>query len=229
MWRGSFYLADYLLDIRNKSLMNEICSSTTGTWLELGAGVGLVSIVAAMIQPTYAKRHIYATDISDVISLTKRNIDRNISHMNGSIEALPLNVNENKPSFNICECDIELILAADVIYDDSLTDDIIKTLRTLIVQQYGRQNPNEKHEACKILTCLFSVEKRFNFTIDNMEVSAHAYDYFIQRLKELSENMKTLYNGLTISYNTLDETIQWFCYERSKDLVIIKIEVMTPG
>lgn len=226
MWRGSFYLSDYLFDVRNKNLMNEICTENGGVWLELGAGVGLVSIVSALVQPKYHERHIFTTDIAEVISLTRRNIQRNVSDLSSLIDVFPLNVNQTEVS-RISECDVELILAADLIYDDSLTDDIIKTIQRLILQQYSRQTPKKIVQTSKLLTCLFSIEKRFNFTIRKLDVSAHAYDYFLQRLGELNEIITTLYNELSILYSTLDTKVhQWFCYERSKDLVIIKIEVM---
>ena len=226
MWAGSFYLADFLFDLRNKSLMNEISTEKGGVWLELGAGVGLVSIVSALIQPKFHEKHVFTTDIAEVLSLTRSNIKRNLGDLSGLIDVFPLNLNQNGVS-RFSECDMELILAADLIYDDSLTDDIIKTLQRLILQQYTRQHAKQTVKTSKILTCLFSIEKRFNFTIRKLDVSAHAYDYFIQRLEDLSENIKKLHSGLSVLYSIMDTNIhQWFCYKRSIDLVIIKIEVI---
>ena len=229
LWRGAFYLADYLFELSDKNVINELCTNKKGSWLEIGAGTGFLAIVSYIVkrkQPESTSGNIFVTDLSDVLPLTRNNIKSNIAESCDMIKLVPLDLKEGKIPSEIAKTEVSLLLAADIIYDDILTYSIVQTLHGLIIQQYDRAKLMEMQKTKNILTCLFSIERRINFTVANLKVSAPAYDYFIECLNELNNNMAKLNITLDISYITLDDKSQWFCYQRCKDLVIVKIDVL---
>ena len=226
MWRGSFYLSDYLFHLREKELKEDVDQKNRGVWLELGAGTGMVSIIASMMNRDSEESLIYATDLPEIVPLIKRNIERNGAPK--SVSVIPFDLIANDIPQCISERDLELILAADIIYDNSLTKGIVGTIYALILKQLDRHHIHSDKKSKKLLTCYFSVEKRYNFTIDNMEVAAPAYDYFIKCLDDLSAKTETFGRRLKVSYTFIDTNFeQRFCYERCKDVVIIRIDAVT--
>ena len=133
MWRGSFYLSDYLFHLREKELKQEVDQQNRGAWLELGAGTGMVSIIASMMHLDSEESLIYATDLPEIVPLTKRNIERNGALK--SVSVIPFDLIANDIPQCISECYLELILAADIIYDNSLTKGIVCTIYALILKQ----------------------------------------------------------------------------------------------
>lgn len=71
LWRASFYLADFL--IHNSHLIRETCV------LELGAGLGITSLVAAL----YARK-VYCTDLERIVQNAQKNYERNAEIILGS-------------------------------------------------------------------------------------------------------------------------------------------------
>ena len=226
MWRGSFYLSDYLFHMREKELEQDVDQQNRGVWLELGAGTGMVSIIASMMHLDSEESLIYATDLPEIVPLTKRNIERNGALK--SVSVIPFDLIANDIPQCISECYLELILAADIIYDNSLTKGIVCTIYALILKQLNYHHIHSDKKSKKLLTCYFSVEKRYNFTIDSMEIAAPAYDYFIKCLDDLSAKTETVDRRLKVSYTLIDTNFeQRFCYERCKDVVIIRIDAVT--
>lgn len=222
LWRGALCLADYLFELFDKNMIDEFGNDEA--WLEIGAGTGLLAIVSYIVKQKQnsTASHIFVTDLVDVLPLTKSNVKRNLVETSDNLSFVSLDVTENKIPKGIFNEKISLLLAADVIYDDSITDGIIKTLQSLITQQHNLKAMKTR----RLLTCLFSIEKRINFTIHNLNACAPAFDYFIDRLEELDKKLQQFNVKLSISYITLDEKNQWFCYERCKDVVIVKIDVL---
>ncbi|XP_048967375.1 methyltransferase-like protein 22 isoform X9 [Canis lupus dingo] len=71
-----------------------------------------------------------------------------------------------------------ILLAAEVFYDDDLTDALFKTLSRLA------------HKLKNACTAILSVEKRLNFTLRHLDVTCEAYDHFrswLQRLERLAD------------------------------------------
>ena len=64
LWRASFYLADFL--VHNCHLIRDMCV------LELGAGIGITSLVAAF----YSKR-VVCTDLERIVRNAQKNYERN--------------------------------------------------------------------------------------------------------------------------------------------------------
>ncbi|XP_072275006.1 methyltransferase-like protein 22 isoform X2 [Pyxicephalus adspersus] len=159
IWRGALLLADYILSQR------DLFRSCTA--LELGAGTGLTSIIMATIAKTvyctggqikvkeldWLKNQL-CTDPENPYSWTEDDISHFYDHT-------------------------EVIFAADVFYDDDLTDALFKTLSR--VTHAFRNN-------CVIY---LSMERRYNFTVRHMDVTCDAYNHF----RNCLNNLETTSNG----------------------------------
>ncbi|XP_037670659.1 methyltransferase-like protein 22 isoform X3 [Choloepus didactylus] len=152
VWRGALLLADYILFQRDLFRGRTV--------LELGAGTGLASIVAATVART-----VYCTDVgADLLAMCQRNIALN-SHLTaargGVVKVKELDwlkdnlCTDPEVPFSWSEEEISnmyshttILLAAEVFYDDDLTDALFRTLSRLAHRLHG---------AC---TIILSVEKR---------------------------------------------------------------------
>uniref|UniRef100_A0AAY4CYU6 Methyltransferase like 22 n=1 Tax=Denticeps clupeoides TaxID=299321 RepID=A0AAY4CYU6_9TELE len=177
VWRGAFLLADFIL--------SQPTMFKGATVLELGAGTGLTSIVMA----TVAKM-VYCTDIGeDLLNMCQRNVALN-KHLTeptgGDIKVRQLDwmaddlCTDSESDFSWTEEDVaelhdktSFLLAADVCYDDDLTDAFFRTVYRIT------------SHLCKPSTVYLSIEKRLNFTLRHMDVSCEAYDHFRHCLAEL--------------------------------------------
>ncbi|XP_047428277.1 methyltransferase-like protein 22 isoform X2 [Mugil cephalus] len=179
VWRGALLLADFIL--------SEAATFRGATVLELGAGTGLTSVVMAT-----AAKTVYCTDVGeDLLSMCKRNVALN-KHMmepeGGEVRVRQLDWLQ----YSLCtDADVEFswtteevddlynntsfIIAADVCYDDDLTDGFFRTLYQLC--------SNFLHTC----TVFISLEKRMNFTLRHMDVSCEAYDHFRHCLTQLQD------------------------------------------
>ncbi|KAK9882381.1 hypothetical protein WA026_020903 [Henosepilachna vigintioctopunctata] len=194
MWRGSLLLADWL--ISNAKYFPKECFI-----LELAGGVGFDSIVASMFSPV-----IY-TDVErgHVFKLMDNNKERNEKHINYPIKALELDFfTQIIPTYVVENIDkISVIIVAEVIYNDQLTDAFIQTVEHLLTA-----GSLEK-------TVYLAVEKRFVFTIADCESVAPCYEYF---LKKLSTSL-LIYEEVPIDFP------QYFEYDRVKQLVLCKLKL----
>lgn len=68
-----------------------------------------------------------------------------------------------------------VLLAAEVFYDDELTDALFAALSRLALRL---------HNAC---TAVLAVEKRLNFTLRHLDVTCEAYDHFRAWLRRLEQ------------------------------------------
>uniref|UniRef100_A0A3Q3D9Y6 Methyltransferase 22, Kin17 lysine n=1 Tax=Hippocampus comes TaxID=109280 RepID=A0A3Q3D9Y6_HIPCM len=168
VWRGALVLADFIL---SKPLMFK-----GATVVELGAGSGLTSIIMA----TLAKR-VYCTDVGeDLLGMCQRNITLNehmIERAGGDVKVRLLDWLRS----DLCtatgtdEKHGIFIFVSPVCYDDELTDGFFRTLYRLC---------NNFAHACNIF---ISIEKRFNFTLRQMDVSCDAYNHFQHCLSQLED------------------------------------------
>ncbi|KAL0415248.1 UNVERIFIED_CONTAM: Methyltransferase-like protein 22 [Sesamum latifolium] len=162
--------------------------------LELGAGTGLVGMLLARVANT-----VFITDHGDeVLGNCVKNIHLNagIFHHKGSVYVRELDWNhqwppsvvENSPSeqsYGWSVSDVEelhkasLLLAADVIYSDDLTDAFFRVLEAIM------SNSPEK-------VLYLALEKRYNFTIDDLDVVANGYSHFRSFIKD-GEAFRSLY------------------------------------
>uniref|UniRef100_A0A8C6RZS2 Methyltransferase-like protein 22 n=1 Tax=Nannospalax galili TaxID=1026970 RepID=A0A8C6RZS2_NANGA len=213
VWRGALLLADYILFQRDLFQGRTV--------LELGAGTGLVSIVAATVART-----VYCTDVgTDLLAMCQRNVALN-SHLatagGGVVKVKELDwlkddlcTDPNVP-FSWSEEDIAdlydhttVLFAAEVFYDDDLTDALFNTLSRLV-----RRLKN----AC---TAILSVERRFNFTLRHLDVTCEAYDHFRASLNALE---KLADSRLRFMVEPVEASFpQLLIYERIRQLELWKI------
>ncbi|KAK4020298.1 methyltransferase-like protein 22 isoform X1 [Daphnia magna] len=207
VWRGAFLLADFLLHHATKEDTDfKICKDDIV--VELGAGTGLTSIVAGMVAG-----HVVSTDISkgNILSLIDTNIKQNSKWITGQVEAMELdfcNSNYSEKLVGLLQ-NSKLLLAADVVYHDDLTDAFLSTLKKLM----GMGRPK---------TALIALEKRFVFTLSDLDVVAPCYNYF-------HENLLQEFNSYDIVQLDTSQITQYFCYERVKELVLFKIQEKGPS
>ncbi|KAG5832113.1 hypothetical protein ANANG_G00287660 [Anguilla anguilla] len=213
VWRGAFLLADFIL--------SQPMLFQGATVLELGAGTGITSIVAA----TLAKR-VYCTDVGqDLLSMCQHNVTLN-RHLLGpagdGVRVRELDWlgdelgTEAETEFSWTEEDVAdlhdhatLVMAADVCYDDELTNALFRTMYRLTSHF---RNPS---------TVYLSVEKRLNFTLRRLDVSCEAYDHFRRCLDDLQDiaDGKTRFTVERVA----PQFPQFFYYERIEQLELWKV------
>nr|XP_046229088.1 methyltransferase-like protein 22 [Scatophagus argus] len=219
VWRGAFLLADFIL--------SEPLTFRGATVLELGAGTGLTSIVMATTAKT-----VYCTDVGeDLLSMCKRNVASNI-HLRepsgGQVKVRHLDwlqddlCTDSEVEFNWTEEEVadmydhtSFIIAADVCYDDDLTDGLFRTLYRLC---------SHFAHSC---TVFIAIEKRMNFTLRHLNVSCEAYDHFTQCLSQL-QGLKD--GRCNFSVEQLPPSFaQFLLYERIEQLELWKVTAARPA
>ncbi|XP_024615365.1 methyltransferase-like protein 22 isoform X2 [Neophocaena asiaeorientalis asiaeorientalis] len=188
VWRGALFLADYILSQRDLFQGRTV--------LELGAGTGLASILAATMAQT-----VYCTDVgADLLAMCQRNIALN-SHLTAAGGGV----------IKVKELDWLKDDLCTVFYDDDLTDALFKTLSRLA------------HRLKNASTAILSVEKRLNFTLRHLEVTCEAYDHFrscLRRLEGLTGGR------LRFAVEPVDASFpQLLVYERIQQLELWKVFV----
>nr|XP_033818529.1 methyltransferase-like protein 22 isoform X4 [Geotrypetes seraphini] len=153
------------------------------TALELGAGTGLPSIIMATVAKT-----VYCTDPGTSYSWS----EEEIADLYDSTS---------------------VILAADVFYDDDLTDAAFRTFYRIV---HNLKNP---------CTVYLSIERRLNFTLRHMDISCDAYNHFRKCLHDL-ENITD--GKMTFSAEPIKPAFpQFFVYERVEQLELWKVTTET--
>lgn len=217
VWRGALLLADYILHNRRSFRGQHV--------MELGAGVGLTGIAAGM----YANRCV-CTDINlgGILELIASNIRRNQRRRNGPIASRPLD------AMNVMELDFrqhaggwspallaaiqrtDVFLAADVIYDNELTDALIATIDRLLGEPSPRPEGGGR-------TIYIALEKRYVFTVADMESLAPCYEYFLAGIERLRLERRWRFESVPIDFP------QYFEYERVKELVLLRLSAELDG
>ncbi|XP_037721006.1 methyltransferase-like protein 22 [Drosophila subpulchrella] len=198
VWRGALLLADYLF-----SKKDEFSGQTL---MELGAGVGLTSIAAGIHNPG----RIYCTDVDlgCILKLIRGNVQRNSKLLSGKISVLEFDflAPKEEQSQDLLEAidNSDIILAADVIYSDTLTDAFISVVDNLL--ERGRQTGRPK-------TIYMALEKRYVFTLADFDSVAPMYEYLLRQ----TVNKPWIMEHLPLDFP------QYFEYDRCKELILIKI------
>lgn len=194
VWRGALLLADYILS--NPDLFkNKVV-------LELGAGVGLTSIVASFLAD-----EVICTDINvgEILTLIERNLMKNNMYTKSKVSIKELDfLNLQCPTFNETRIkEVDIILAADVIYDENITEGFVLTLAKLL----NAGNPKVVYIA---------LEKRYVFTTADMDTVAPMFEEFLKCIEKQSLNW-------SIKYLKIDFP-QYFKYDRIRHMTLMKIE-----
>ncbi|NXN13087.1 MET22 protein, partial [Indicator maculatus] len=181
VWRAAFLLADYIVFKRDTFR----CCSV----LELGGGTGITSIIMG----TVAKR-VYCTDVGeDLLAMCEQNVALNKHLMElgrGEVKVKELDwlkdefCTDPEAPYSWSEEEIAdlhdhctVIMAADVFYDDDLTDALFRTLYRIT------------HNLRNSCTVYLALEKRLKFTLRHMDVTCEAYSHFRNTLNDL-ENLQ---------------------------------------
>ncbi|NXW62107.1 MET22 protein, partial [Eurystomus gularis] len=208
VWRAAFLLADYILFQRDTFR----CCSV----LELGGGTGITSIIMG----TVAKR-VYCTDVGeDLLAMCEQNVALNKHLMEpgrGEVKVKELDwlkdgfCTDPEATYSWSEEEIAdlhehctVIMAADVFYDDDLTDALFRTLYRIT------------HNLRSSCTVYLALEKRLNFTLRHMDVTCEAYSHFRNTLNDL-ENLQDRKIKYTAEPIKLD-FCQFLVYERIEQL-----------
>ncbi|XP_015867394.3 uncharacterized protein LOC107404900 isoform X2 [Ziziphus jujuba] len=176
VWRAELALSDFVLHkMFTSSEFDGIIS------LELGAGTGLVGILLSRIAKT-----VFLTDHgNEILENCAKNIKLNSELFNpqAAIHVRELNwMHSWPPEISLEESpqcnrylwtssDVEeaqkasMLVAADVIYSDELTDAFFSILERLMC-------------TCPEKVLYLALEKRYNFSLDDLDVVANGYSHF---------------------------------------------------
>lgn len=188
VWNGAVLLSEYILHGRDVAMKDAVV-------LELGAGCGLVGLVAARA----GAGKVYCTDIGhDVLSNCQKNVEHNnVRQYQVTVRWLDwADIDEESvhPVFRgkfgwkpgefdeLCRT-VNVILAADVVYDDELTSALMRTCLSVLVR------------AGKGTYVLLALEKRDCFTVKDMQVRAPAYEYWRSLFQSPTEPFVQKDNG----------------------------------
>ncbi|KAK3130898.1 hypothetical protein QOZ80_6BG0499400 [Eleusine coracana subsp. coracana] len=227
VWKAALLLADFVL---HKSSTSSDFDGVTA--IEIGAGTGLVGLVQARVA-----RKVFITDRgSDILDNCLANVQLNPSMLKFNDAKVYVRGLDWKtswpPSVGTCDAsdpssrhlwsksEIEeaeeatILFAADVIYSDDLTDLFFYTVKKLM-----------SSGAKKVL--YLALEKRYNFSLDDLDVVANGYAHFRSFFMDQDEHRSvedTLKPGFVGKQIDLSEVPQYIGeYDRGKDLEMWEI------
>lgn len=94
-----------------------------------------------------------------------------------------------------------------MIYDDDLTDAFVQTLIKLLEDNAKRR------------TIYIALEKRYVFTVADLESLAPCYEHFLSGIDKIRWSKNWSFESIPIDFP------QYFEYERVKELVLLKLSV----
>jgi predicted nicotinamide N-methyase len=182
LWLSSLLLADYFI--------YRYIDTSDVVVFELGCGVGLSGVVLSLLKPGTC----FLTDADDsILNYSRINLDRNSHLFQRGLTNIYFKVFDWKIGRNNFDChnwaedEINLImqnevvfLAADVIYDDSLTDALFASLAEIM-------KPTD--------ILILALDKRFNFEVDSMSLVAHGYANFLEIVDPHSTSHRFYHRG----------------------------------
>ena len=210
VWQGALVLGDLL--VSQPTLVE------AATVLELGGGCGLCGLLAVRL----CAERVFITDTGDgVLQNAGRNVSDNGCTERAHVRRLdwtapwPPVLSEAGDMFEWNARDLEalrssaMILAADVVYDDALTDAFVSRLVELLRWLRGGRCTHSPF-------CLMGTERRINFCVDSLSTRAPAQDHFFAQLAQ---------KGLDYEPIPLADVPQAFEYSRSKELRLYRIRL----
>ncbi|RZC75389.1 hypothetical protein C5167_050870 [Papaver somniferum] len=229
VWKAELVLADFLLhSMFSSSDFDGVVA------VELGAGTGLLGILLARVAKT-----VFLTDHGEEVL---KNCALNV-HLNSEIfkeHATSVFVREVDwinswpPEVEQCHSSDErfswtpseigeaegasLLLAADVIYNDDLTDALFDTLQKLM-----------SRGSTKVL--YLALEKRYNFSLNDLDVVANGYSRFKSYLRDdtecrsLENSKLPCFVGKLIDLTEIPQYVRE--YDRGNDVEIWQIRYIS--
>ncbi|XP_057454715.1 uncharacterized protein LOC130746182 isoform X2 [Lotus japonicus] len=230
VWRAELVLSDFIL---HKALCSSEFHGVIA--LELGAGTGLVGLLLARIANT-----VFLTDHgNEILDNCDKNVHLNSGLLNyqatifvreldwfhcwppkARIGEAPFTQKYSWTSREIEDAEnASLLLAADVIYSDDLTDAFFSTLERLM-----------SRGSTKIL--YMALEKRYNFSLSDLDVVANGYSHFRSFLRDEGE-IESLepasmpnFVGKRVDISQIPQYVRE--YERGHDVEIWEIKYSGP-
>lgn len=230
VWRAELVLTDFIL---HKALCSSEFHQVIA--LELGAGTGLVGLLLARTANT-----VFVTDRGNqILDNCVKNVQLNRGLLNNPaaifvrdldwFDSWPPKARVEEAShtqrYSWTSREIEeaenasLLLAADVIYSDDLTDAFFSTLEKLM-----------SRGSTKVL--YMALEKRYNFSFSDLDVVANGYSHFRSYLRDEdaveSFESATMPNfvGKQIDISQIPQYVKE--YERTHDVEIWQIKYCGP-
>ncbi|XP_028756162.1 methyltransferase-like protein 22 isoform X2 [Neltuma alba] len=230
IWRAELVLSDFVL--------HKIVSSSEFqgvTALELGAGTGMVGLLLARCADT-----VFLTDHgNEILENCAKNVQLNAGLLNckaaisvreldwfsgwppeASIAEAPLSQGFSWTFREIEQAEnASFLLAADVIYSDDLTDAFFNTLKRLM-----------SRGSRKVL--YMALEKRYNFSLSDLDVVANGYSHFRSYLKGDNEmecrgsESLPFFVGKQIDIAQIPQYVRE--YERGHDVELWEVKYCTP-
>lgn len=197
VWRGALLVNDYIIHNRDKFKGKH--------FLELGSGVGLSSILAAL----YCDQ-VWCTDldIGGLLQLIQENVKLN-HHLKPRADVHVHELDFMNRGWSAELMDqvraTDFVVAADVIYDDKITEAFIATIGHL----FDHSKPT--------MQLLMALEKRFVFTLAELDSVAPCFEHFLRVFDE------QLRSKLRIDFIPITDFQQYFEYDRVKQLVLMRI------
>ncbi|TPX58658.1 hypothetical protein SpCBS45565_g07944 [Spizellomyces sp. 'palustris'] len=230
VWSGALLLCDYIL-----SQSDNIFTPAT-TVLELGCGTGLVAAVAGRAcGRVYATdldslgvlelccRNLELNDVKDRVKVKQLDLLDNHCPLfkeldaSNDIDQVPiLNAADSVP-YLWTSADVQdfmanctILLAADIIYEDTVTFALIRRLWTLL-------SPTTNNQP-RIL--YLALEKRVQFSVDEQEVAAPARDFFLETLKASNADREeaNVPERIVAKMIDIERIPHMLHYERTKEL-----------
>nr|XP_011466699.1 PREDICTED: methyltransferase-like protein 22 isoform X1 [Fragaria vesca subsp. vesca] len=227
VWRAELVLSDFILHkMFTSSELDGVVS------LELGAGTGLVGILLARVAKT-----VFITDHgNEILDNSSKNIElnseliargtkvyvRELDWMDPWPPRLSIEESSGKTkrySWTLSEIEIaheaSLLVAADVIYSEDLTDAFFSTLERLM--SLGSE---------KVL--FLALEKRYNFSLHDLDVVANGYLHFRSYLRSEEDckghkcGTEPCFVGKRIDITEIPQYVKE--YERGSDVEIWEIK-----
>ncbi|KAF8103356.1 hypothetical protein N665_0188s0294 [Sinapis alba] len=217
VWKSELVLSDFVL--HNMSLLNGVVC------LELGAGTGLLGLLLARVA-----KSVFLTDHGDeILDNCIRNVELNSSlfHPQAMVNVRDLNWMSQWPVEYTHAADPKpycwslqdfeqvksagFIFAADVIYSDDLTIALFSMLKRLM--SFGCD---------KVL--YLGLEKRYNFSLDDLNVVANGYACFRSYIKEDGEHSDKTFVGKRIDLEQIPQYTK--DYDRGEDVELWEIKYL---
>jgi predicted nicotinamide N-methyase len=207
VWRGALLLADLL--VAQPALVEG------AHVLEVGSGCALCGLMAARL----GAERVFVTDVGEAIL---RNAQRNarVNRLGDVVSVrsfdwrapwMPGTWPDSPPgAFDWRASDVDelrratLVLAADVIYDDSATDALLERLVELLPS------------LCADAAVLFTIERRVNFCVDSLSARSPALDHFLERLRVMGRDLRM--------ERLPCEFAQAFDYDRVRELELYRVQ-----
>ena len=178
--------------------------------LELAAGTGLTSIVAA----NWAKKVLCTdVDLGEILNLIRRNVALNEHDLKADCDVREIDFfrTDWKTKLSSDLRNIDTILVADVIYNEEITKSFVNVLDELVTNFCG-----------KGLTIYIAMEKRLRLNSEG-EIVAPSYEVFMECIKSfLKKNPYCDMQKVELNFP------QYFkqYYARVEELVMFKIECL---